>query len=399
VKFAHITDVHLGAFGEKELRDASLAAFESAVKTCVSEKVDFILITGDLFHNPVPDMRTAKETAGILKKAVDAGIKVFMVYGSHDYSPQSASMIDIMEKAGLITKVQRFNGRKLAPLVDKDLNVLLYGIDGRKNGLDQEIWRSIEGTVEPEKGTTAIMMMHLAVKELLPSDLSNIDALSLSELPKGMNYYALGHVHYPATANINNAPVVQPGALFGSDYRDLENTAKGVRRGFYIVDDKMEPEFREVKVSPVLIKKVKLDGKQASLGYEEAMKAVKNMEKGSIILLHFEGKLAGGKPSELQLHRIKKEIIEKGASAVITNETKLEYPEALKAKFNGTVEEIERKSLEKSIAEGKVKALTVDQSLELLNALSSQKEDNEKAIDYEERITGSAMHILGVDDE
>jgi len=399
VKFAHITDVHLGAFGEKELRDAALETFSSAVNTCINRKVDFILISGDLFHNPVTDMHTAKEAAGILRKVTKAGIKVFMVYGSHDYSTQASSMIDILEKAELLTKVQKFKGRKLAPLVDKDLKVSIYGIDGRKNGLDQEIWKSIEGVEEPENGTVAIMMMHAAVRELLPADILGIEALSLSELPKGMNYYALGHVHYPATANINGAPVVQPGALFGSDYRDLENTAKGVRRGFYIVDDKMEPEFVEVSVSPVILKRVKMDGKQASSGYDEAMKAVEGVGRGSIVLIHFEGKLSGGKSSELQLYKIRREIIEKGARAVITNESKLEYPEAASAKFSGTVEEIERKAFEKSIAEAKVKALDVDRAIELMNALSPQKEEGERDRDYEDRIVSRALHILGVDEE
>jgi len=400
VRFAHITDVHLGAFGERELRDASIESFSYAVERCVQEKVGFILLTGDLFHNPVPDMRTAKEATAILKKATDAGIKVFMVYGSHDYSPQYTSMIDILEKAGLVTKVQRFNGTKLAPLVDRDLRISLYGIDGRKNGLDQEIWKNIKGVEEPESGTTPIILMHVAVRELLPADISSIEALNLSELPWGMKYYALGHIHYPAMKEREGAPVVQPGALFGSDYGDLEKTAEGVRRGFYIVDmEGMKCEFVDVNVSPVIAMRVRLDGKQATSAYEEAMKTAEGMKKGSIVLLRFEGKLSGGKPSELQLHRIKKEMIEKGARAVITNESRLEFPEAMKSRFTGSKEEVERKVVEAKIAGAKVKALNTDEAIALMNVLSVQKEDGEKQNDYEEKILAQAMHILGVDAE
>ena len=56
VRFAHMADVHLGAFREPRLREANLGAFVSALDMCREEKVYFILICGDLFHTSLPDM-------------------------------------------------------------------------------------------------------------------------------------------------------------------------------------------------------------------------------------------------------------------------------------------------------------------------------------------------------
>jgi len=399
MKFAHLSDIHLGAFSDRSLRDLSFDAFSYSVEKCIENDVDFVLISGDFFHNPVPDMSISRDAAEKLKEFKDRGIKVFTIYGSHDYSPLSASMIDIFEKAGLISKVQRLDGKKLLPLVDKDLNISLYGIDARKNGLDQETWRSIEEIEKPPNGTIPIILMHLAIRELLPYDLFMIEALNISDLPKGMKYYALGHIHFPGYYELDGSPVVQPGALFGSDFSDLENTAKGVKRGFYIVDtDNMKPEFIEVNIAPIILMKINLDNKHASSAYDEVMRNLGKIEKDSVVLLHLEGNLSGGKQSDLQIHRIKRYIIENGARTVIHNQSQLKFPESQKAKFTGSIEEIERKILEEKISSSKIKALSVDSSLELLNILSIQKEEGERDSDYKERLSKLAMKILGVDE-
>jgi len=54
--------------------------------------------------------------------------------------------------------------------------------------------------------------------------------------------------------------------------------------------------------------------------------------------------------------------------------------------------------LEEKISSSKIKALSVDSSLELLNILSIQKEDGERDSDYKERLSKLAMKILGVDE-
>jgi len=99
MKFAHLSDIHLGAFSDRSLRDLSFDAFSYSVEKCIENDVDFVLISGDFFHNPVPDMSISRDAAEKLKEFKDRGIKVFTIYGSHDYSPLSASMIDIFEKA------------------------------------------------------------------------------------------------------------------------------------------------------------------------------------------------------------------------------------------------------------------------------------------------------------
>ena len=48
VKFAHISDVHLGAWRDERLNELGYNAFKKAVNNIIDEEVDFVIISGDL---------------------------------------------------------------------------------------------------------------------------------------------------------------------------------------------------------------------------------------------------------------------------------------------------------------------------------------------------------------
>ena len=143
-KFAHITDCHLGSWRNHNLRELNVQAFEKAIDVCVEEKVDFIIITGDFFDVNVPQLAPVKRAVDILKKALDAGIMIYMIYGSHDFNIVNVSMIDILHSASLFIKPTDFvlhEGRiKLKFFVDPKTGAKITGISGRKMGLDKEVY-------------------------------------------------------------------------------------------------------------------------------------------------------------------------------------------------------------------------------------------------------------------
>ena len=61
-KFAHISDVHLGGWKQSELQELNLQSFKKAFQMCIAEKVDFVLIAGDLFDSAYPSIEILKET-------------------------------------------------------------------------------------------------------------------------------------------------------------------------------------------------------------------------------------------------------------------------------------------------------------------------------------------------
>ncbi len=100
MKFAHLSDIHLGFQKHEALQKVEQEVFERALDECISRKVDFILIPGDLFHVNIPEMRVQKYAFAKFRQVHQAGIPVYVVYGSHDFSPVSNSVIDLLAEVG-----------------------------------------------------------------------------------------------------------------------------------------------------------------------------------------------------------------------------------------------------------------------------------------------------------
>jgi len=113
LKFAHLSDIHLGFQKQDALQKIEQEVFEKTLDECISRKVNFILIPGDMFHNNIPEMRVQKFAFAKFKQVYDAGIPVYVVYGSHDFSPVANSVIDLLAETGYITKVTKVKDSQL----------------------------------------------------------------------------------------------------------------------------------------------------------------------------------------------------------------------------------------------------------------------------------------------
>src|SRR3989344_5361401 len=107
MKFAHMADCHIGSWRDPKLKDTSTLAFSKAVDKCIRENVDFILIAGDLFNTSFPRLDNLKSAVSSLNKLKEKGIPVYIIPGSHDYSPSGKTMLDVLEEAGMFVNVVR----------------------------------------------------------------------------------------------------------------------------------------------------------------------------------------------------------------------------------------------------------------------------------------------------
>ena len=96
VKFSHMSDVHLGGWKQKPLQDLNFQSFQKAIDICINEKVDFLLIAGDLFDTAYPSIEVLKETFAEFKKLKDSGIPCFLISGSHDYSASGKTFLYVL---------------------------------------------------------------------------------------------------------------------------------------------------------------------------------------------------------------------------------------------------------------------------------------------------------------
>ncbi|MGA9927930.1 MAG: exonuclease SbcCD subunit D, partial [Nitrososphaeraceae archaeon] len=271
MKFAHITDCHIGAWRNPKLRDLNLKAFEDAIMNCIDAAVDFIVISGDFFDSNIPQLGPVKKAVQLIRLAKSHGIQTYMIYGSHDFAMTNVSMIDILHSTDLFIKPTEYEKDgdviKLQFFTDPKTGAKITGISGRKMGLDKEIYENLDREgLELEDGFK-ILLLHKGISELTTDKALVKDCIPLSYLPRGFDYYGGGHIHKRMEGNMGESKIVYPGPIFGSTFEDLEQTAKGERRGFYIItfDKKLTGyEFIEIKVADIISRELQADGMSPS---------------------------------------------------------------------------------------------------------------------------------------
>lgn len=430
-KFAHLADCHLGAQKHPELREIEIRAFKSCLDICMDEEVDFIIIAGDLFHSNLPDMAVVKEAVGKLSEVKEKGINVYINYGSHDFSPNQTSIIDVITETGLIKKlfdaqiIKDESGSeriKLNFTIDPKTNAKLTGISGRKMGIDDTYYEILDkNSLEKEDGFK-IFVFHTAIKNLLPEYLMKMDGIDIKRLPRFFDYYAGGHIHKQICEDkINDYGVITySGPLFAGYPRDLEMSAKGERRGFFIIefDEKAHNinsceniKFHELDLAEYLFLSFQAEHKNPNELYEEIKAEIDNKSaqgkiKDRIIILKVKGELSGGKTSEINFQEIRKHLKDEGALHVSINHHGLISREFIGIKVKGaTTEEIEENLLLENIEniEVPLKKLNKQEGAKLasrlLKVIRQNPKPNEKKADYTERIIKESLDVLELEND
>ncbi len=413
-KFVHISDCHLGAWKSLETQRLEIESFNFALDSAIKEKVDFIIIAGDLFHANLPDLGVVRKAVKKLRDVYNAGIPIYVVYGSHDYSPNENSMIDILNDAGLIIKLKTgvdVDGKiRLEFTQDVKTGAKLVGISGRKLGIEKQYYEMLDReALEEEKGFK-IFILHIGLDELKPSFMAEMESIPISFLPKNFDYYAGGHIHRSAKEDFRGfGPVCYPGTTFAGYPRDLEDSSKGTKRGFFIVDfdEKIRNiRFVENKLVDYLYHEYDAGGKHPNQVQEELATQVSKLNvKNKIVVLKIKGELVSGKTSDVNFSEIIQQIYTNQALHVERNRYDFrskEYQPTVSSGENPMQIE-ERVFLENmGSATVSINELKGEQgakkAISLLSILREDQKINERQTDYHERILSSSKALLKLDD-
>jgi DNA repair protein SbcD/Mre11 len=411
-KFAHMSDIHIGAFRQPELRKLVIEAFESAIDRCIAEKVSFIILAGDIFDSNIPDLSSVKRAAEKMRQAKESGIRFYAIYGSHDFSPNYSSIVDVLDGAGMFTKAEDMSteeGQVALSFISDPSGPKLCGISGRKLSIDRDAYSVLDrGRLESEPGFK-IFVFHGAIKELKPFSLEQMEAMSVSSLPAGFDYYAGGHVHEHSLRSLPGHPnVAFPGPLFATDYTELLELAHGGSRGFYLVEfgeAVSKIEFVPVKICDVVEVRYSAEGKTSNRVSKELMDLASGIQaKGKVVLLTVEGELADGKTSDVDFASIRKRLMASEPIAVLSSNTRLISKSQPKPSQVKPVHATEREVFEKEVLRVKSEEPSlrgqkgVALSLELLQALKEGRKENENKGEYEERTVKKGLEILKLEE-
>jgi len=410
-KFAHMSDIHLGAHREPALRELERKCFAEAMDICVREAVDFVLISGDLFDVGIPELGVVNGAVKKMKELRDAKIPVYAIYGSHDYTPNGTSIIDVLHTAGILTNLMRTSmedGRlRLNFLTDPETGAKLTGISARKMGLESKYYEMLDReSLEKEPGFK-VFAFHSGLTQFKPDYLSEMETVDIGMLPKGFDYYAGGHIHQRGEYKLPGyQKVVFPGPLFtGYGGKDLEATASGEKRGFYVVDfdDKLR-STRFVPVPSVVGAHLEFDvsGKNALDANKEFQDRAARLEvKGKLVAIRVFGELAGGKTADVQIQTAKRAMEGRGALYVYANRHGLSSKEQTEVKVVGEdPAAIERNLFKENVAKLRLstRELTgesgASHAAELLRLLRQGQKSNESKRDYAKRVIDAGAQAL-----
>ena len=395
MKFAHFSDCHIGGWKEDKLKEINLACFKQAISKVIEKKVDFLLIAGDLFNTALPQIDYIKEVTSELKQLKDLGIRIYMIAGSHDYSPSGKTMLEVLEKAGLIVNVMKFENGKLKFTHDES-GVKITGIFGKKGGLElSEYERLDKESLEKEEGFK-IFMFHTAINEFKPREFEDIEGADLASLPNNFNYYAGGHIHYIFKKDFGKGFLTFPGALFPNNFKELEDYPYG---GVYFYDGE-NLEFEEIKVKEVLSKEIDVNNLTPEKATQKIIEEMKKVDfKDKIVTIRIIG-VIDGKTSEIKFKDIFESLEE--AYFVLKNTARLssKLVENIDIK-KGTVEEIETQILKEVIEDNKIMLEENEEifTRELIRILGIDKEDGEKVADYDKRILADALKVFKIENK
>ena len=212
-RFVHTADVHLDSpLRSLALRDADLAArvgeatrqaFANIIDLCLEERVDALIVAGDLYDGDQTSMKTALFLAGQLQRLDEAGIRVFIVRGNHDAESR------ITRELALPDNAKAFRGRGEAVEIERPpgaIPVAVHGVSFAKPHAPESLVPKFRAPV-PDAFNIGLLHTSLGGSP----DHDDYAPCSVSDLvDTGFDYWCLGHIH-KREAHRERPHVVMPG--------------------------------------------------------------------------------------------------------------------------------------------------------------------------------------------
>lgn len=198
IKFLHIADLHLDSpfIGLSTLpqslysavQESTFLSLERIITLAIKEKVDFVLIAGDIYDSEDQSVRAQARFLKEMKRLEEANIRAFVIHGNHDFIEKHK------EKLLLPDNVYVFPEQvEMATLeTNQGVKVHIYGFSYGERHMRTS--RVAEYNVQQE-ADFHIALLHGS--ELTSSEEHDVYApFQIQEIiKKGFDYWALGHIH------------------------------------------------------------------------------------------------------------------------------------------------------------------------------------------------------------
>ena len=213
-RFIHTADIHLdsplrglpehGGQLATRIRGATRDAFEGLIGVAIDERVDFLVVAGDLYDGEWRDYQTGLFLVAQMARLRDHGIPAFLLHGNHDFESP------ITKRLQLPDNVRVFSSRRPETFHLEALGVALHGRSFPEKAVHDNLAATYPA---PFAGLFNIGVLHTALGVVGPH--APYAPCTLPQLVNhGYDYWALGHVH-GRQVHHEHPHVVFPGNLQG----------------------------------------------------------------------------------------------------------------------------------------------------------------------------------------
>jgi exonuclease SbcD len=212
MRVLHIADVHLDTpfpgrteALRRRLKEASRAAFRSAVDLAISESVDVVVIAGDLFDGSRLSFDTERFLLEQMQRLRHASIQVVYATGNHDSAGTALRAHELPWPSNVV--VASSHGPRRVPIPGPDGTTV-----GFVSAVGHETARETRDLSilfpEPQEGLPELAVLHTQVHRAEASERHDAYAPSSIERLRSAGYdaWALGHVHRRQT--LERAPLI-----------------------------------------------------------------------------------------------------------------------------------------------------------------------------------------------
>ncbi len=205
LRIMHTADVHLGArhddLGEQAAaqRERQFAAFKASIDLALAEKVDLVLIAGDLFDSNVQPRRSVERVAAELKRLANARIRTVIIPGTHDCYDRAS----IYRAYDLVAMAGSGLDDGMVTVLDPDhpsvhltaLDAVVHGPVFATKRAPHSPLRALGDATDAPVATWRIGMVHGSIA--IPGKTEHDEVVITTDeiAATGLDYLALGHWH------------------------------------------------------------------------------------------------------------------------------------------------------------------------------------------------------------
>jgi len=211
VRLIHTSDWHLGrSFHQVGLLDAQAGFVDQLVETVRSERVEAVLVSGDVYDRALPAPDTVTLLSEAVTRVIDAGAQVVLSSGNHDSAIRLGFASELLSRAGLhirsslasIGDPVLVGGVAVHPLpyLEPSTSAGPLGSDERTHaGVLRAAMRRVEADLPARSGPSVVMAHAFVTGGATSESERDISVGGVSAVPPDVfaaaDYVALGHLH------------------------------------------------------------------------------------------------------------------------------------------------------------------------------------------------------------